>query len=263
MAYLPISDRRFVPLPGGSMIVSSSSSASIDGGVMREPDQISGLVGWYDSTYPDTLWADTTGTTPATIGGAVARWDDKSGGARHVTQGTLSRRPTRQSDHVSFDGTGDQLFRTAVSTTSLQYTSVCVVTTNNASGTRYVFANGSVDTSPANGYGLIQLNSNRSIGHFQAVSPEDGALVLNTREIWIGRTGTANSFRLNGVSQTLSATNSVPLTPTTRFQIGGRNATDRNWSGQISAVLLYNRELTVAECQLLEEWLSSRHGVAL
>jgi hypothetical protein len=233
---------------------------------LTPPDGIPGLVGWYDATYPDSLWADEAGTVPAAIGGFVARWDDRSSNGFHVTQSTASRRPVRQINHVYFDGTDDRLLRGSVLTSSQQYTAVFVGATNDVTGARYVFLNGNGDGS-ANGWGFIQSSltgSPRVMFHAGVASnPADGSVVLNAREIWVGRTGTANSFRLNGVSQTLSITDSIPFVPTDRFQIGGRNATDRTWSGQMSAVLLYDRELTVSECEELEDWLSKRHKVSL
>jgi len=39
---------------------------------------------WLDSASASTLWSDTNATTQATNGGAVARWDDKSGNGNHA-----------------------------------------------------------------------------------------------------------------------------------------------------------------------------------
>ena len=53
----------------------------------------SGLAIWYDAEDADTLWADTSATTPATASGTVARWDDKSGNSNHATQSDAGFRP--------------------------------------------------------------------------------------------------------------------------------------------------------------------------
>jgi hypothetical protein len=50
------------------------------------------LLGWYDASDTNTLWANTAGTTRAT--NSVARWDDKSGNGRHATAGTAVNQPS-------------------------------------------------------------------------------------------------------------------------------------------------------------------------
>lgn len=47
----------------------------------------------YDVQRLDTLWADTSGTTPAALEGLVARLDDLSGNGNHATQATEAHRP--------------------------------------------------------------------------------------------------------------------------------------------------------------------------
>jgi hypothetical protein len=48
---------------------------------------------WYDPSDLTTLFTDTAGTTPATVGSAVALMLDKSGRANHATQATTASRP--------------------------------------------------------------------------------------------------------------------------------------------------------------------------
>jgi len=48
-------------------------------------------VAWYDAADTNTLWADVSGTIHATS--SVARWDDKSGNGRYVSQGTEAAKP--------------------------------------------------------------------------------------------------------------------------------------------------------------------------
>jgi hypothetical protein len=47
---------------------------------------------WYDPS-PETTFTDTAGTTPATVGSAVARINDLSGNGHHATQATTAARP--------------------------------------------------------------------------------------------------------------------------------------------------------------------------
>jgi hypothetical protein len=48
---------------------------------------------WYDPSDLTTMFTDTTGTTPATVGSAVALLLDKSGNGINATQATLAARP--------------------------------------------------------------------------------------------------------------------------------------------------------------------------
>jgi hypothetical protein len=76
---------------------------------------ISGLQLWYDAADSTTLYDATTGGSPVAANGAVARWEDKSGNARHMTQATAGSRPTYQTSQlnslpvVTFDGSNDIL----------------------------------------------------------------------------------------------------------------------------------------------------------
>jgi len=57
---------------------------------------ITGLQAWYDASDASTLFDATTGGSLVAADGGVARWEDKSGNARHMTQGTSGSRPTRK-----------------------------------------------------------------------------------------------------------------------------------------------------------------------
>jgi hypothetical protein len=70
---------------------------------------------WLDAGDSSTLFDATSGGSLVAADGAVARWEDKSGNARHVTQGTLANRPLRKVaaqnglDALLFDGSNDLL----------------------------------------------------------------------------------------------------------------------------------------------------------
>ncbi len=74
---------------------------------------IAGLQLWLDAADPSTLFNATSGGSAVAADGAVARWQDKSGNARHATQSTSGNRPLRKAaaqngnDCLRFDGTND------------------------------------------------------------------------------------------------------------------------------------------------------------
>lgn len=71
---------------------------------------------WNPSMIQTALWLDAAdSSTVTTVSGAVSQWNDKSGNARHATQGTASRRPLYSTAFlnskavISFDGSDDIL----------------------------------------------------------------------------------------------------------------------------------------------------------
>ena len=74
-----------------------------------------GLQLWLDASDANTLYDATTGGSLVAADGGVARWEDKSGNARHATQSTQANRPVRKTsqknglDTILFDGSNDSL----------------------------------------------------------------------------------------------------------------------------------------------------------
>jgi hypothetical protein len=70
---------------------------------------------WLDAADASTLYDATTGGSLVAADGAIARWEDKSGNARHATQSTEANRPVRKTsqknglDTILFDGSNDGL----------------------------------------------------------------------------------------------------------------------------------------------------------
>jgi hypothetical protein len=79
------------------------------------PTSVAGLYAWYDASDASTLYDATSGGSLVAADGAVARWQDKSGSARHATQGTSGNRPLRKAGvqnglgTLRFDGSDDLL----------------------------------------------------------------------------------------------------------------------------------------------------------
>lgn len=79
------------------------------------PTSVPGLQAWYDAT--ESVFSD-AGTTPITNGGTVQRWNDISGNLRHLSQATLTNKPTYNTGvqngkpTITFDG-NDNWMQTA------------------------------------------------------------------------------------------------------------------------------------------------------
>lgn len=70
---------------------------------------------WLDASDSATLFDATSGGSAVGPDGAIARWEDKSGGGNHATQSTSGNRPIRKVanqnglDAVRFAGAGDEM----------------------------------------------------------------------------------------------------------------------------------------------------------
>lgn len=88
---------------------------------------------WYDASDTDTI-------TDAGSG-AVSQWDDKSGNAEHLTQGTGSNRPTTgtrtQNSLNVLDFTNDRLVNSSIAAVTQPYT-VYLAYAHDSTGTQYV-----------------------------------------------------------------------------------------------------------------------------
>jgi hypothetical protein len=91
----------------------SAASSSVTPGFT--PASISGLQWWLDASDAATLYDATSGGSLVAADGGVARWEDKSGNARHLTQSTSGSRPTRKTAIqnsravLRFDGSNDSM----------------------------------------------------------------------------------------------------------------------------------------------------------
>jgi len=86
---------------------------------MPDPVGLAGCLAWHDASDASTLYDATVGGSLVVADGTVARWEDKSGGARHLLQATAANRPLRKTviqngyDCLLFDGTNDVLTTSA------------------------------------------------------------------------------------------------------------------------------------------------------
>jgi len=178
---------------------------------------------WLDAADSSTLFDATSGGSAVAADGAIARWEDKSGNARHVTQGTSGARPARKTsiqnnrDVVRFDGTADFMNSGSVSAfaTDLIADFAVVVFANSATGAQNIVR--SSYTSGASG------NSNQLHGMYR----ETGSLVGHART---SAGGIVTSVASQGSGVVLASTiwasdNTVTLRHNGTSQTAGTGAT--------------------------------------
>lgn len=233
------------------------------------PTLISGLQLWLDAADSSTLFDATAGGSLVSVGGTVARWQDKSGNNRHAIQGTVNNRPIKNGSALYFNG----------STSFFDYLNGYSLNLGKgASGTLVCMASGNGTsilmnerTSTSVGFGLFYLSNNKiayqvdptvAAPYYYEVSPSASGnanqlnfyaanyIVPNTNSGTLSAT-----FCTNGTFQTVtnnSYTTSLggASNPFTSLEIGRyKNHTYGTYwfTGSISKILYYNRNLTQAE----------------
>ena len=253
----------------------------VSGGI-SSPLDISGCGLWLDGSDASTLYDATSGGSLVAAGGTVARWEDKSGSARHATQGTAGDRPTRQTavqngkDVLRFDGTSDYFGVAAttitnnVSGVTLFLVAKCTNTTtvsqaggvyfaSNAAGTRAaIFANPT--TANTVSYGGRRLDADAldrndlSVTHGGTFHVWSAVLNYSAATKQVYQDGTLGnndtSFQTAGNT---SATNSSVV------NVGAVNATTF-WPGDICEVVVYDRALNGTERAQVEAYLKAKWG---
>lgn len=228
--------------------------------------------GWYDPSDLTTLFQDTAGTVPVTADGQlVALMRDKSGNSNHLTQPSVSSRPTYKAAGglrwLAFDGVDDVLastnllsvtgdfvisggFQSDLNSNSVSQANVFGVL---GSGTRYVQLTYRTNTLTSN---TFRTRSGGNVDTFLLASfNKDVPCVL------IGSLKSATIYDVlrNGAS-VLSTVGSGAFTAITGSVQAGHEALALKFYG---GVMVLGASLVNSEKIALNKYLAARTGVAL
>lgn len=259
--------------------VSASTIAGVGGYYGWRPTNISGCQLWLDASDPAVMFDATTGGSLVTNGNTVARWEDKSGNARHFTQGTANNRPTLRTNSqnglatLEFDGSNDRLVgdSTQYIKTNAAFTIYAVYKANSTSG-QYpvVFASKSnqtenwrlIDSTDATygpiGFGSISAGFARG---YVATRSFRGTFVLVAVNFGgSGATTLANyaatlnaSFKGNFSS---IATAGTYGSDTGDASVGGSSNNQFFLNGNIAELIVYDTKLSDANDGVMRSYLS-------
>jgi hypothetical protein len=226
---------------------------------------------WLDAADASTLFDATTGGSLVASDGAVARIEDKSGNARHLTQGTLLSRPLRKTsiqnslDVLRFDGSNDWLESTFAAWGTSHAVIVVGRATNAATATAgYFVCRSNSSALPIN----PQVSQNAGASQFNV---RDDAGVINSTSIpglanntWylLGGTRSGNvvtPYR-DGTAGTLASNSLGAITPnrTTIGSLYAGGATPTSYlSGDIGEVIVCG----LADRQKVEGYTAWRWGL--
>lgn len=255
----------------------SGLSALIGGKLVLAPDQISGLVGWWRADQG--VWQDTDGTTPATDGSDVYRWDDQSGNGRNVIADwpygdyekfVASDAGLNNRAAIEFRVIGRGLYYDGAwaPATGAGERTVVVVGRNfqghNLSSLGHMVHWGSQATNQAYGIcgkidGSLQFGNHYWTNTWAPFSNDQGAHI-----VMAAYDGTTDYCWLDGGTP---ATNTITLNTGSaeKFRIGSRIHTygAEFGYGFYAEIVIYNRFLSDSERKGLLNYLSDRYGIAL
>ena len=254
------------------------------GGTKPVWPNISGLQLWLDAADATTLYDATSGgNLVSTDGATVARWQDKSGNGRHISQATANARPALKTgiknakNVIRFDGANDilsvansaisqnigvlNLFAVCRSTKTLS-SSVYQTVIHNSNGTTVGPSRSDIYISNAIEVGGRRLDTDS----FQSVKP--GTLATNE---WVlaGANFNYNAASLtaykNGTgasrSPSFQTVGTTPNTPSLLFGIGSFANVNEFLTGDIAEIIIYNKALTTTQRQSVESYLNAKWAI--
>jgi hypothetical protein len=248
------------------------------------PTSLNGLQLWLDASDANTLYDATTGGSLVAADGGVARWEDKSGNARHATQATSGNRPLQKTgvqngrDVLRFDGSNDFMQRDSFSFLNATGFTGFIVAKSDETADRWLLT-GTIP-SDNDDYAAIMLRRN-------GASPARNQFFFGGSNTGITETTETTGFaalthRVTSGSMSahrngnLIGTQSVTATGTGE---GGRNIPTRSilnigalvrpanpsggffFKGDIAEIIWYDSGLSDASRSLVESYLTSKWGI--
>lgn len=218
------------------------------------PNEITGLKQW--------LVADNASSFSFSSGVVVSQWNDESGNSNHVTQGTVSKQPTRvaavlnSKAVVRFDGTDDSLARTFGAALT-QPTTVLIVAKTAVVEEAYL-----LDGSTSSNRHAVFFAPTTSRWSYSAGTSVNSATASDTAFHVVAAifNGTASTLRVDGVE----VSSSTPGTGTMAgITLGNNQAETLPLQGDIAEVLVYNTALSLRDMKQMEAYMAARYALTV
>jgi hypothetical protein len=228
---------------------------------------------WLDAADSSTLFDAASGGSVVVADGEVARWQDKSGNARHATQSTLLNRPVRKVsvqnglDVVRFDGSNDSMSGASRVVANNAKACFCVARSTNAvGGTLLQNGSGAVRYHVFRMLRLASTNfvmgdtitTNVTIGFNFSTVIQSSFISSSVIDSSLG-----TAFWLNGTSY---ATSSGVLSETgaSGYRVGEllTSSPVQPWPGDISELIVLDENPTTDRRQTIEGYLAHKWGLA-
>jgi hypothetical protein len=230
---------------------------------------------WLDASDSSTLFDATSGGSTPADGGAVARWEDKSGNARHMTRVIFdSRRPTLRASGMN----GYQSIEFGVSAVQSNmitptfdwprpFTLFAVAQHTGGSGYQRIVHIGGLASDVLGFVGAVDGNYATFFGNgssWQDVNANTPS-TSTTSPCVLAISNNGNSAGsaipyVNGVSQNTKHGGGFSGT-SQAMQIGASNAAGQFWRGYINEVILIPSIATSGEQSDIETYLADKWGI--
>lgn len=242
------------------------------------PTSLSGLTGWFDASDSATLFTATTGGSAVAADGTVARFEDKSGSARHMTQATTANRPARKTsiknglDVLRFDGSNDRLFTSALFTTFVSASASTVFVVANAAtvSTNSATPNANATLLGDDGGGFHGFFSCRSNGTALAFARNTSAVTVSSTANYTATNwavfsalhdGTNLTSRINGTDATSAALTNRSFATNTAMALGANQPFSAYFNGDVGEVVVYNVALSTTNRDTVETYLRDKWAI--
>jgi hypothetical protein len=231
----------------------------------------SGLQLWLDASDAQTLYDATSGGSLVAADGGVARWEDKSGNARHATQSTSANRPARKTavqggkDVLRFDGTNDFFSLPSLTTTS-SYDSFFVFRRTSQGIHSIALGQGGAASGNYSAWWfsdnvLYESSTNNSLDfttHGSASTLTGSFLIVTTRTATTSIATRRNGSALATVSSGTGVTNAAGGSWSAVGRGDGNNVTH---NGDICEIIIYNSALSATDREAVEDYLIDKWGI--
>lgn len=240
---------RKVPIisTGASLTLLEQVQALYQGGA------ISG--GLYDISQLNTLFADSAGTTPASVDSTVGRVNDISGntGKQIIQFFGDSFEPTLRNSGSEYylEHNSDFLNRTSSSLTQ-PFTVFLAIAGGTASKNICGGVSSSSSTLLAAGATFYELDAGSNVATSTPVTSDPSVIQIE----W---NSSSTIFRFNGVDETSLNPGTENLTG---WEIGGHSGSP-SWDGNLYAYGIIDKQLSVSEKSIVDQWLASLNGVSI
>jgi hypothetical protein len=222
---------------------------------------------WLDASDASTLYDATSGGSLVAPDGAIARWEDKSGGGRHAIQGASTKRPLRKSgiqvgkDIARFDGVNDGLQIPSI-TFPFHHTAFLV---QSSTGQKLFYELGAI-VSSFNGFYFAGRNEPAwAIEKY----PAQHSGPTNDNADWVGSGWSLATFKYNGTgyfykngtlvsNATFSGTSKTNEYITAAFNIACRNQNAEFIAADYAELLIYPTALSDSDRASVEAYLTAK-----
>lgn len=239
-----------------------SGSANLDSNNLSAfaPTAVGAVAAWYDANDAASITSS---------GGLVSQWSDKSGNARHATQGNGAAQPTTGSVTINSRNTLD--FNTAINSLNIP---VSVLGANQPALTIFgVYLPDSTNTThiiiASDGYNenfnsTKLFNQAQNFGDLTLVktSLTSGSPLLHVARTPGNGLGQTSRLKINADAQQTSGTYIRASSDCTTGAIGSAAyGGSGNFDGKIAEIIVFQTELSDADVNRVAKYLSGKWGV--